>query len=174
MIDGAGSRVAFSPDGRRLGTPAGVIDFPDGTREFPSFPDESRILRGIQPRRPDDGRQRGSQTIRVLDARSGGEIRSFQAESPGIVGLAFSPDGRMLASASMISGEVTIWDVNRGQGARTITPDRGPGGPGRAAGDVMLSALPDGRTFIAVGADGRLRSWDAATGADRSPDRGAR
>jgi WD40 repeat protein len=90
-------------------------------------------------------------------------IRSLLSSSPvRIWGLAFSPDGRMLASAagewfgSNGEGEVKIWDVRSGRVRATLKDD----------GQDMFSLAfsPNGRTLAAGGRDEVLRLWDVASG----------
>lgn len=75
-----------------------------------------------------------------------------------VAALAFSPDGRFIASGS--GQAVRLWEVSSGQLVRTF-----PSAAGVAVKCVAFA--PDGRTVAAV-ADGAIgRAWDVATGADR-------
>lgn len=76
-------------------------------------------------------------------------------KSPGhantVMSLAFSPDGRTLASCAN-DGRVILWDV----AARRVVADlKGPGAPINA-----LAFRPDGLRLAAGGADGITRLWD--------------
>jgi WD40 repeat protein len=79
-----------------------------------------------------------------------------QGGSPAAV--AFSPDGRLLATASH-DGTARLWDPATGEQQRTLT--RNPG-PGRAVWGVAFS--PDGHLLATAGHDGTARLWDPATG----------
>ena len=73
-------------------------------------------------------------------------------------GVAFSPDGRLLAS----SGDdktVRLWDPATGKRRRTLT-----GHTGRIWG---VAFSPDGQTLASVGVDETVRLWDPATGEHR-------
>jgi WD40 repeat protein len=120
--------MAFSPNGTQLALAAneGVVEVWDLTREM-----ASRTLAGhpgfvIRVAFSPDGRRFASLTrqghVTLWDVASWQEIRTFQTEpvpvnllsSGGVVGLAFSPDGGQIATASNAS--VKLWD------GRPLTP----------------------------------------------------
>jgi WD40 repeat protein len=74
----------------------------------------------------------------------------------GVLAVAFSPDGRVLASAG-VNGRLQLWDVeSRQQLGEPLT-----GHTGGAVTGVAFS--PDGQVLASSGLDGTVRLWDPAT-----------
>ena len=59
--------------------------------------------------------------IRIWDVQSHAEVRTLRGHSNSIPALAFSPDGKTLASGSM-DQTVKLWDAATGKEIETIVP----------------------------------------------------
>jgi WD40 repeat protein len=72
--------------------------------------------------------------------------------------IAFSPDGRRLASTGPDWG-VMLWDLETGQPRKTMK--------GHIDWTTSLVFSPDSATVVTGSRDGSIRSWDTATGQER-------
>jgi WD40 repeat protein/serine/threonine protein kinase/tetratricopeptide (TPR) repeat protein len=90
--------------------------------------------------------------IVIRELVSGRAIHTLTGHSADVVCLAFSPDGRRLATASF-DRTVKLWDVQTGQDVFTLR--------GHTAGVLSLAFSPDGNQLISGGIDGTARVWNA-------------
>lgn len=100
----------------------------------------------------------GDGRVCLWDACSGRRLRDWAAHTPvsasGVLGLAFSPDSKLLASAG--PGYVQVWDPETGKRLREFTADPG------SANSVTFSA--DGRTLVSAGRDRMVWLWNVGNG----------
>jgi WD40 repeat protein len=101
------------------------------------------------------------------DTKKGGEVWAWDLESgkkrwvaagefAGIWGVAFAPDGKSVAGAS-IDGTVRIWEAEERQVLKGHT-DR----------VLWVAYTRSGKTLVSVGIDGTIRLWDSSTGKEKA------
>jgi WD40 repeat protein/serine/threonine protein kinase len=110
-------------------------------------------------------------TITVWNVASGEEITTLSGHAPGqtgetkyngIVGVAFSPDGKLLATAS---DDLTakIWDISSGKELFTLSGhDHAPVSIPPFDGVIQVGFSPDGKRLVTAGGDGTVKVWDTS------------
>ncbi len=99
----------------------------------------------------------GDGSIFQWDATTGRPVRTI--DSGGVATLAYSPNGRELASTQLSDPIVRIWDAATGHLVRTLQ--------GHVGGVIGVDWSHDGTLIATGGRDGTARVWDAATGEQR-------
>ncbi|MCP3469827.1 c-type cytochrome [Bradyrhizobium sp. CCGUVB1N3] len=150
--------VSFTPDGQSLVSvgydlTARVWHLADGTSETATLPAPLNAVAIA----PDGDIVTGAADGRLRMITSDGkESGDAAAGATPIVALAISHDGALIAAAG-IGGTVAIVDRKARSVLRTLA------GPGMPVWSVAF--LPDGATLLTGGADGKIRRWNALTGA---------
>jgi RNA polymerase sigma factor (sigma-70 family) len=175
--------LAFTPDGKAVGTASDgkngyLIDIASGKtiREFVHDNPESGLSGGfpqvLAVAFSADGKWMASggygndkedYFARLWDVETGKEVRRFMhgRKGYGVRSLAFSPDGKTLATLGTQGGAfLRLFDVETGEERRAFPKD---GDLGTKPGSVAFA--PDGKT-VAVALDS-LHLYDVATGEDR-------
>ncbi|MBB5083578.1 WD40 repeat domain-containing protein [Nonomuraea endophytica] len=93
----------------------------------------------------------------VVDLRSW--TKPFTARIPGVDALAFSPDGRLLATGNK-AGRVTVRDSGL---TRRLGELSGPSPPSPRQGVTALAFSPDSRTLAVATGTGQVHLWDTAS-----------
>lgn len=91
--------------------------------------------------------------IRILDWAANRELRDITAHDQFISSLAYSPDGKLLASGSGYSTEdIRLWDVGTGQAVGSLA--------GHRAWISALKFSADGQRLFSASADQTIGIWD--------------
>ena len=150
--------ISFSPDSTMLATGGtrGVklwnVNTGRDVANIPIKPSSHVQLVSFSP----DGRTlayrvSGEEFTRLWDVTT--QTQTGIIENPSVDYWAFSPDGKILASAA--GRIITLWDVVTGQPIATL---EGPLGRVR-----HITYSPDGNTLASVSRDNTVRLWDIAT-----------
>jgi WD40 repeat protein len=167
-----GPSVAFSPDGKRLAFVGenSTIEVWDWTKRehvttfrghpinvtcLTYSPDGRRIASGGWGRRRPDLKLNLPGEARVWDAATGKEILGLPVHSEIILGVAFSKDGKRLATTSM-DQTASIWDAESGKELRVL--------PGHTSEVRSAAFSGDSRRVATASLDGTVKLWDASTG----------
>src|SRR5437870_4269882 len=151
--------ISFSPDGKVLAS-AGV--------ESKSNLDASTLMAGAtnqkrskNQRTPDaedflkDLKVETTGQIVLWNPATGQQIVTIKGHGKGITDVAFSHDGKMLASAGT-DNTIKLWDVGSQRELRTLT--------GHTANIESMDFSPDGKLLASASDDGSTFLWDATTG----------
>jgi WD40 repeat protein len=101
--------------------------------------------------------------VDLWDVATGKNLHHLVRHHSQVNAVAFSPDGKRLASTSL-DKTLRIWDVATGK--EIAEP------PGHEAEVEALLFSPDGRLLASQGQDGTLRFWDTATWKEKRRHKG--
>ena len=158
--------VAFSPDGRAVAACAKdgriycweaktgkLLHKVEGNRwRSLAFSPDAKLIAAVGSRPQQQGEVG---TVHVVDAITGKILFTLKEEGGSSDAVAFSPDGRHLATAGS-DGTMQIYDLPRG--ARRLVWH------GHNGAISALAFSPDGKTLASGGADHSVKLWDSETG----------
>ena len=165
--------VAFSPDGRRLATGSNtnssgaeaavkVWDLASGELLMRAECEATAVCFAGGSGKVAASSRDGSG--RIWEVASGRELVRAESEKSGwAVGVAVSPDGKLLATVHGNAPGVSLYDAVSGVKRHDLLPPNG-GQPGGYTHSSSVAFTPDGQS-VAAGVPGvGLVFWDAATG----------
>jgi WD40 repeat protein len=136
--------VAFSPDGNRIASASGLFNYQIASAGG-EFTNASK-----------------TGEVKLWDVATGQETLALRGHTGPVYGVAFSPDGRRLASAGY-DWTVRMWDGATGQETLTLR--------GHTAPVMSVAFSPDGSRLASSG-DQTVKLWDGVTGQETLTLRG--
>jgi WD40 repeat protein/serine/threonine protein kinase len=165
------SCVAFSHDGKYLASAAedGTVIIwdtntgamietlgKDQTRGFTSvaFSPDGRYLAAATGTRKEQALENPPGEVRIWETSTWGKAHVLAKHTRSVNSIAYSPDGRWLASAGS-DRTVKIWDTQTGVEVATLL--------GHTHFVVGVAFSPDGKRLVSASEDSTLRVWDTET-----------
>ncbi len=102
----------------------------------------------------------GTRFAHVLDAKTGERLHRLEGHTATVTSIAFSPDGKLLASASM-DKTIRLWEVRSGNQIKVL---QGGKFPVEDVPRTGVAFFPDGKMLASCGADENVILWDIETG----------
>jgi RNA polymerase sigma factor (sigma-70 family) len=94
--------------------------------------------------------------VRLLDARTGAPVSTWEVTNDAVTQIAFTPDGKT-AGLRYQGKSIELWDVAHGKKLHTLE--------GHTGNVFTFAFAPDGKTLASGGwKDPNVRIWDVATG----------
>jgi WD40 repeat protein/serine/threonine protein kinase len=143
------------PEGTEVASyPSEQLDMTAGT-SFAATPDLSLAAYALQSGKGGFVSQSGRRLC-VIDLRNGKELWTATAGKEYVTAVAFSPDGKTLASAAgFAESDIRLWDVASGKEIGRLE--------GHGSWVSSLVFWPDGKKLASSSADQTIRIWDVAS-----------
>ena len=160
-MGGSVTSLAFSPDGRMLAT-GGIeskanIDI--AAMMGAAMGQSGKRQKGSKPVDPadlmKDLKVESVGQVQFWDVATGQQIAALKGHGRGVSKVAFSRDGKLLASGGT-DNTIKIWDVATRNELRTLA--------GHTSGIESMDFTPDGRLLASASDDGSTFLWDTKSG----------
>ncbi len=138
----------------------GAKESPDAGERRVSSPDGTLVAEGTfrtLKRSMREGKhhfESGCEEILIKDLATKETIKKIGSFDCGVLSVAFSPDGKKLASG-LRDGTVNVWDLASGEKLATMK--------GHTSSVYSIDYSPDGARIVTGGNDGMIFLWDAET-----------
>ena len=144
--------LAFSPDGKKLVSGSG-----DATVRLWSTETRQQLWSEDTPQKRSHAHAKAP-VIRDIFGLSPPPSRSpfEQLAFQWVLAVAYSPDGKTLASSGSSDGTIQLWYVDSGDLVQTLK--------GHTDAVTALAFAPDGKTLVSGSNDDTLRVWESLTG----------
>ena len=96
--------------------------------------------------------------LHAYDVASGKALYPVTGHAGGTQALAWSPDGKLIATSGAQDRSIILWDAASGKMLRHLPA------LDAAWSTAILQFAPDGKTLFSFGTDRTLRTWDVAEG----------
>ena len=151
--------LAFSSDGRLLATGGVESKANIDIAAMMSGAMNQKPKKGAKPPNPQDlmkdFKVEAVGQVKLWDVATGREIAAIKGHGRGVNKVAFSRDGKMLASGST-DNTIKLYDVTTQNELRILT--------GHTSTIESMDFSPDGRLLASAGEDGSTFLWDTKTG----------
>ncbi len=136
--------LAFSPDGKRLASGGWTLT------QGQELPGELKLWDAAT----------GRECVTFHSVKSQKLPNSLGLPFPHVTALAFSPDGREIATACRFPNTLILWDTETGEDFAAVT--------GANSQVVSAAYTPDGKSLVAGSWEPSVRVWDRACHATRA------